>query len=77
MSLALQDTQVVVEPASCAMASFVIGRDADGHWLAVETHGLSGGLFRSREAALRYATFETDHRAGAVHLVNEPVALRL
>jgi hypothetical protein len=76
MSIDLQDT-LTAEPPSCTMASFVIGRDAEGHWLAVETHGLSGGLFTSQEAALRYATFETDHRAGAVLLASEPVALRL
>lgn len=58
-------------------ASYVVGRDAQGHWLAVETHGLGGGLFTSREAAFRYASFETDRRAGAVAVVAEPVTLRL
>jgi hypothetical protein len=65
------------EPPSSASPSFVIGRDAEGHWLAVETHGLGGGLFRSQDAAFRYATFETDHRFGAVQIVTEAVALRL
>ncbi len=58
-------------------ASYVVGRDAEGHWLAVETHGLGGGLFTSREAAVRYASFETDRREGAVAVVAEPVTLRL
>lgn len=43
----------------------------------METHGHAGGLFQSREAALRYAVFETDHRQGAVHFAAEPLALRL
>jgi hypothetical protein len=64
------------EPPACAMA-FVIGRDDRGHWLAGEAHGLAGGLFSSREAALRYATAETHHREGAVQLVIEPLALTL
>jgi hypothetical protein len=76
MSIKLSDTNLV-EPPCCALASFVIGRDAEGHWLALETHGLSGGLFRSQEAASRYATFETDHRQGAVQFAQDPVALRL
>lgn len=57
--------------------SFLVGCDRDGRWLAVETHGLGGGLFTSRDAALRYASFETDRRAGAVTVVSEPIALRL
>ena len=60
-----------------AMPSFMIGRDPEGHWLAVEVHGLAGGFFTSEEAALRYATFETDHRLGAVTIASEPLALRL
>lgn len=54
---------------------FVVGRDIEGHWLAVDTSGRSGGLFASQEAALRYATFETDHRSGAVRRTEEPIAL--
>ena len=59
------------------VASFVVGRDNEGHWLAVATHGLGGGLFASKEAALRYANFETDRREGAVAVVAEPITLRL
>jgi hypothetical protein len=43
----------------------------------METHGVAGGLFTSREAALHYAAFETSHRADAVRLVTEPIELRL
>jgi len=45
---------------------FVVGRDVEGHWLAVEAHGRGGGIFVSRDCALRYAAFETDHRPLAV-----------
>lgn len=56
---------------------FVVGQDAQGHWIAVEIHGRAGGLFRSREAALGYAEDETAHRPDAVLLAAEPIALRI
>lgn len=57
--------------------AFVVGRDRDGHWLAVELHGLGGGFFTDQRSALRYASFETDRRDGAVRLASEPIELRL
>ena len=54
---------------------YLIGRDAQGHWLAVETHGRGGGLFASRTAALSYARFETGRRAGAVAVCSQPIRL--
>jgi hypothetical protein len=65
-----------VEPPSRAI-SFIVGRDPEGHWIAAETEGRAGGLFSDREAALRYAAFETGHRHGAVALVAKPIRLRL
>ena len=35
--------------------SFVLGRDRGGHWIVQEAHGLCGGLFASKDAAIRYA----------------------
>ena len=63
--------------STSATPEFMVGRDREGHWLAVETHGRAGGLFVNQEAALRYAAFESEHRSGAVQVVNEPLALRL
>lgn len=48
---------------------FIVGSDAQGHWLAVEQHGLGGGIFTSQDAALRYAAAECDRRPGGVQLV--------
>lgn len=59
------------------LSAYVVGRDADGQWVAVETHGRAGGFFRSREAAADYAAFETDHRSDAVRFASEPVSLRI
>uniref|UniRef100_A0A9E7ZJX1 Uncharacterized protein n=1 Tax=Bosea sp. NBC_00436 TaxID=2969620 RepID=A0A9E7ZJX1_9HYPH len=54
---------------------FLVGRDAEGHWLAIETHGRGGGIFADRSAALRYAVFETGHRARAVRMTAKTLSL--
>lgn len=56
--------------------AYLVGRDDEGHWLAVETHGLGGGLFVTRDAALHYARGETARRPGAVAISMEPIVLR-
>lgn len=56
-------------------AAFLVGRDPEGHWVALETHGSGGGLFLSREAAAEYAEFETGHRPGAVLFTEVPIPL--
>ncbi|MGD0633722.1 MAG: hypothetical protein ABSA13_05535 [Beijerinckiaceae bacterium] len=53
--------------------TFLVGEDGEGHWLAVETHGLGGGIFVTKDAALNYARRETDKRPGAVTLARWPV----
>ena len=62
-------------PPAVGRLRFIVGPDCAGHWLAVETHGLGSGLFRSQEAALRYARSETDRRPGAVRLTSRPLKL--
>lgn len=72
-----------VQPSSLQPAppdlgpSFVVGQDAQGRWLALEDHGLAGGIFRDRQGALRYAAFETDRRPDAVRLSAERLEFRL
>ena len=56
---------------------FIVGQDGDGHWLAVETHGRGGGLFATRDAALRYARDETGRRPGAVALALAAILLTM
>lgn len=63
-------------PARVAL-SYVVGQDCRGRWVAWESHGLGGGYFRSREAAIRYAAAESGCRAGAVRLSPEPLAILL
>ncbi len=61
---------------SCtAPTVFIVGQDPQGQWLALETHGLAGGLFKTRQDAIRFADFETDHRPGSVQLSTAPLRL--
>ena len=55
--------------------AFLVGQDGEGHWLAVETHGLGGGIFRSRDRALRYARDESHGQPGAVRFAAAPIRL--
>jgi hypothetical protein len=64
------------EPPS-SLLTFIIGQDRTGRWIVRETHGLGGGMFVSRDAALNYAEFETGHRAGAVRLVTQPIEFQV
>jgi hypothetical protein len=61
------------EPPSSSLPSFIIGQDREGHWIVREMHGLGGGMFVSRDAALNYAEFESGHRPGAVRLTSQPL----
>lgn len=65
------------QPVTIAMPSFIVGQDTSGRWIAVETHGLGGGLFRSREDAMHYALAETQKRPDAILIASGPVELRV
>lgn len=56
--------------------SFLVGQNGLGQWLAVESHGSGGGLFASRDAAMRYAANETRRRPQAVRLADGVIELR-
>ena len=56
-------------------SGFTIGRGSRGRWTAVGAGGLSGGIFRSQDAAIRYAQSESGRKAGAVRLTSEPLDL--
>jgi hypothetical protein len=66
-------------PAATASAAphFQVGRDREGFWIAVESHGRGGGYFRSREDALHYARFTAGHDPSAVTLTERRLKLRL
>lgn len=56
---------------------FLVGRDEAGRWLALEDHGLAGGIFASKEAALHYAVAETGRRPGGVRLARRAISFRI
>ena len=71
----MQPDQQDHPPVDTKHAAFLVGQDGEGHWLAVETHGLGGGIFKSRERAFQYARDETHRLPGAVRFVDEPIRL--
>jgi hypothetical protein len=65
-------------PASWRQGSgsgFVIGRDSRGRWTALAAGGLAGGVFRSKDAAIRYAQAEAGRASGAVRFTASPLDL--
>lgn len=65
-----EENEVPPEPLS-----FTLGRDHDGRWIVQETHGLCGGLFASRDAAIRYAKFEGAERGSVIRQTPHPIEL--
>ncbi|MDB5531509.1 MAG: hypothetical protein JWR51_4612 [Devosia sp.] len=45
---------------------FMIGRDAQGHWVVCDVKGLVGGIFFDRSAAIHFAVAESGYAPGAV-----------
>ena len=68
---------IVAKAPQSPTTSFVVGQDPQGRWVAVETHGLGGGLFRTRNDALHYAVDLTDHRPDAVVIATDRIELRI
>jgi len=52
-----------------------LGRDRGGRGIVHETHGLCGGLFASKDAALSFAKFESADRASVIRLASDPIEL--
>jgi hypothetical protein len=49
---------------------FMIGQDHHGNWVVRDQKGTSGGLFVSRQAALRYVRSESGYRPRALVVVS-------
>ena len=54
----------------------LLGRDRDGRWIIQESHGLFGGVFASRDAAIAYGKFESADRPSLIRLAGEPIELK-
>ncbi len=55
---------------------FTVGCDRHGYWIVADLLDLVGGLFASREAALRFARQESGHMPGAVRCLPDNVILK-
>ncbi len=53
--------------------TYQVGQDHAGRWLAMEARGRGGGMFCSREAAMRFAGSQTAWRDGAVSEPGRPL----
>jgi hypothetical protein len=56
--------------ARASKSYFLLGQNAQGMWVIRESTGRKSGLFRSREAALRFARLESPDDFAVIH-VNE------
>ncbi|WP_152536183.1 hypothetical protein [Mesorhizobium loti] len=66
-----------VPPDATALHRFVVGRDGEGHWIARDEEGQTGGVFADKTSAVRFATIESGHRAGAIRFAPASVRLSL
>lgn len=56
---------------------FMVGHDAQGHWVVSDELGMVGGIFADRESAVRFALAESDHVPGAVFCAPSDLTLTL
>jgi hypothetical protein len=54
---------------------FVIGQDEHGHWVALDSEGREGGLFASRDAALKFVAQATGGRRPVAAHAAKPLSL--
>jgi hypothetical protein len=77
MALELKEAGEPDEPdGNSEPLHFVVGQDCTGMWVVDETHGLYGGIFCSKDAALRFAKFETADRGGDLAMTSERLDFR-
>jgi hypothetical protein len=60
-----------------ASRNLFVGADPDGRWIVRDNHGLVGGLFSDRDAALRFAALESDREDAAVTILPDEMTLGL
>jgi len=54
---------------------FLLGQDHAGLWVVTEASGLCGGIFSTRDAALRFAKSETADQSPDLALASDPLEL--
>jgi hypothetical protein len=71
----LSSTRAESEEVPPQPLCFTLGRDHGGHWIVQEAHGLCGGLFASKDAAIHFARFESADRQSTIRLASDPIEL--
>ena len=66
---------IPIRSASTEALNFVVGRDKFGRWIVTEVHGLYGGIFANREAAVRFVALELGGRPGSLSISKVPLEL--
>ena len=63
-----------------ALHRFVVGRDGEGHWIARDEEGVTGGVFADRSSAVRWkaaigrARSASRQQPCAFHCSTDPIA---
>lgn len=55
-------------PGERVLREFTVFHDPNGRWIAAEAHGLPGGVFDSKDKAVRFALCQADGEAARVHV---------
>jgi hypothetical protein len=55
--------------------AFLLGRNSAGRWIVRESNERRAGVFRTREAAIKYIRDESAH--GTVTILDQPAGLEL
>jgi hypothetical protein len=75
--LAMTQDQQSEPPSWLRPPLFMVGQDRRGNWVVQEQKGMCGGLFISREAALRYVRSENEYKPRAVVMVSGDFELEM
>jgi hypothetical protein len=77
MDSQLSDTDEPEQPVTAGdPLHLVVGQDDAGRWIVAETHGMCGGMFASKDAALRFAKAEIIDRKADLALTSERLEFR-
>jgi hypothetical protein len=66
----MKQVQQTEPPSLFRPPVFMIGQDRRGNWVVQDQNGIAGGLFVTRDAALRYVRSENGYQPRAVVMVS-------
>lgn len=71
----MTQTQEAEPPGRSRPPHFLVGRDRRGNWVVQDPKGMCGGLFVSRDAAVRFVRSENGYRPQAIVVVSGTLEL--